>query len=833
MNDATRRTRTPKGPENPIFTNASGRPTARQTELAKEQRYVTTLYDRLDLLRERTKRQLDEVLAQGGGGTHQNRSERDTFANMYTDRLARLWAVENGLCFGRLDLAAGTTDAADIGDTTNTTNTGDIREAGDSGDAGRTGGGSADPSETNATVSHYIGRIGLTDDGQRRLLIDWRAPVAQPFYRATPAAPMGVRRRRHLRTKGREVIAVDDDLLDLDNLTDADRATLNGEAALLAALSEKRTGRMRDIVATIQAEQDRIIRADLNGVLVVQGGPGTGKTVVALHRAAYLLYTHRERLERRGVLIVGPNPTFLRYIEQVLPSLGETDVLLATVAELYPGVSATATEDERTAALKGELRMADVLAAAVRERQRMPRHPMEIKLDRYTLRLDHRTLEAAGQRAARSRRPHNQARAVVVRHLLNALARQAARRLGKGLIDDAELEDLREDLRTEPAVRAALNRVWPYLTPQQLLIGLYTSPERMERAGLDAGERELLARDRPQPGEPYWTEADVPLLDEAAELLGDIDEGVLRAAATQAEEEAAALRAARRDAERQELAYAQEVLELTGMADILDAERFAARHRGDDTYLTTAERAAADRRWAFGHVIVDEAQELSEMAWRMLMRRCPSRSMTIVGDLAQTGSAAGARSWGSVLDPYVAGRWRERALTVNYRTPRQIMAVAADVLALVDPGLRAPESVRETESPPWAVELDDLSGLGPIVAAERAPDGRLAVIVPRSLAARVGALVTAEVRDAVAGPGAGALDAPVAVLTVTEAKGLEFDTVLVVEPGLILTESPRGASDLYVALTRATDRLGVVHTGGLPPALARLPGPRDGGPSRT
>jgi DNA helicase IV len=812
------------GPENPITTNASGRPTARQTELAREQRYVTTLYDRLDLLRERTKRQLDEVLAQGATGTHQNRSERDTFASMYSDRLARLWAVENGLCFGRLDLAAEDGEDAETGDDGKGRE--DAVSGGDPGQARADGEGT---DSRKGVKTHYIGRIGMTDDAQRRLLIDWRAPVAQPFYRATPAAPMGVRRRRHLRTKGRRVVGVDDDLLDLDNLTEDDRATLNGEAALLAALGEKRTGRMRDIVATIQAEQDRIIRDDLNGVLVVQGGPGTGKTVVALHRAAYLLYTYRERLERRGVLIVGPNTTFMRYIEQVLPSLGETDVLLATIGELYPGVAANAAEDPRVAEVKGRARMAEVLAAAVRDRQRMPREPMEIKLDRYTLRLDRRTLEAAGQRAARSRRPHNQARAVVVRHLLNTLARQAARRLGKGLIDDAELEDLREDLRTEPAVRAALNRVWPYLTPQQLLIGLFTSPERMERAGLTAEERALLLRDRPRPGEPYWTEADVPLLDEAAELLGDIDEGVLRAAATQAEEEAAALRESRRDAERMELAYAQEVLELTGMAEMLDAERFAARHRADDPYLTTAERAAADRRWAFGHVIVDEAQELSAMAWRMLMRRCPNRSMTVVGDLAQTGSAGGARSWGDVLDPYAAGRWRERSLTVNYRTPAEIMAVAADVLAVIDPGLRAPESVREAGEEPWAVELDDLSGLGPIVAEEVVEDGRLAVLVPASLAAEAGKIVTGAVPDAVAGPGAAALDAPVAVLTVTEAKGLEFDTVIVVEPGRVLAESPRGASDLYVALTRATGRLGVVHTGPPPAALRRLAKRRNGG----
>src|SRR5690606_14445359 len=305
----------------------------------------------------------------------------------------------------------------------------------------------------------YIGRIGLSED-DRRLLIDWRAPVAQPFYRATPASPMGVTRRRHLHTRGRKVVGIDDDLLDLDGLTDADRATLNGEAALLAAVGAKRTGRMRDIVATIQAEQDRIIRSGLDGVLVVQGGPGTGKTVVALHRAAYLLYTHRERLSRRGVLVVGPTPTFLRYIEQVLPSLGETDVLLSTVGEMYPGVDATAREDPRVSAVKGDARMVEVIKRAVQDRQRMPATPFEIDLGDRRLVLEPRTMEAARARGERSGRPHSQARAVVVRHLLNALAKQAARQLGKGsgtVLDQAELADLEEELRTEPAVKAALN----------------------------------------------------------------------------------------------------------------------------------------------------------------------------------------------------------------------------------------------------------------------------------------------------------------------------------------------------------------------------------------
>ncbi|WP_066368449.1 HelD family protein [Herbidospora mongoliensis] len=734
-------------------------PQSSAPELTRERDYVAGLYDRLDLLRVRTRAQLDGVLAQGAFGTHQNRSERDNFAVMYSQRLARLWAVERGLCFGRIDLAPGAEE-----------------------------------------TRFYIGRIGLTDDEQQRLLIDWRAPVAQPFYRATPAVSMGVTRRRHLHIKGRTVVSVDDDLLDLDSLTADDRATLNGEAALLAALSETRTGRMRDIVATIQAEQDRIIRGDLSGVLVVQGGPGTGKTVVALHRAAYLLYTYREKLERRGVLIVGPNLTFLRYIEQVLPSLGETDVLLSTVGELFPGVVAKRPEPAPAAALKGGLRMADVLARAISDRQRMPGRPVEIRLSRYTLRLDRQTFEAAKSRAVKSRRPHNQARSVFVRHLLNALTKQAARQLGRGMLSDEDFADLREDLRTEEPVKVALNKLWPYLTPHQLLIGLFTATDRMTAAGLSPKEAALLLREHPRKGQQWWSEADVPLLDEAAELLGDIDEGVLRAA-RRAEEE-----------REEQLAYAREVLEMTGLADIMDAEKFAERQQAEEGYLTTAERAARDRTWSFGHVIVDEAQELSAMAWRTLMRRCPSRSMTIVGDIAQTGSAAGAPSWKTVLDPYVQGRWRESQLTVNYRTPVELMAVAADVLTLVDPALKAPDSVRESGEKPTAVQTADLvRDLPGIIEQQKVPDGRLVVIVPEGVDVGMPHMTGPE-----------ALDAEVAVLTVTEAKGLEFDAVVVVEPAAILAESPRGASDLYVALTRATQRLCVVHTGPLPEVLASL-----------
>ena len=338
---------------------------------------MTMLYGRLDLLRDRTTRRLEQLFRQRGG-THQAVWERDAFVARDVDRLERLSAVEPGLCFGRLDLTGG--------------------------------------------EHHYIGRIALSDDDYEQLLIDWRAPAAAPFYRATAASPGEVTRRRHIQTKRRRVLGVDDEVFGLDLPDGNGHATLSGEAALLASLRAPRTGRMHDIVATIQAEQDRIIRSDLRGILVVQGGPGTGKTVAALHRAAYLLYTHRDRLADRGVLVVGPNPTFLRYIEQVLPSLGETGVVLATLGDLFPGVSVTAAEPYAAAAEKGELAMVDVLRSAVRNRQRVPRDGFEANLDGRTLWLPAETCAAARTRARRSRRPHNQARAVFARELLTALA---------------------------------------------------------------------------------------------------------------------------------------------------------------------------------------------------------------------------------------------------------------------------------------------------------------------------------------------------------------------------------------------------------------------------
>ncbi|MCP2324475.1 DNA helicase IV [Hamadaea flava] len=779
--------------------------------VAEEQAVVTMLYGHLDKLREQADERLAAALRQTGG-TQQERSQRESTVLMHTEQQAQYSAVESGLVFGRLDLAAPD---------------------------------DADP----ISSTRHIGRIGIFDEEHdfEPLLLDWRAPAARPFYLATAAAPDGVRRRRHIRTHERDVIGVDDEVLDLAEAAQGDQhphESLTGEAVLLAALGAKRTGRMKDIVETIQAEQDQIIRADLSGVLVVQGGPGTGKTAVALHRAAYLLYTHRRELSSRGVLVVGPNATFLRYIAHVLPSLAETGVLLRTQADLFPGVHAGHEEPDAVAEIKGRAVLADVLAQAVRDRQRVPDDYLEIVIDqdslrRTVLRLDRAVAEDARAAARSSGKPHNLARETFDAEVIHALSMQLAEEIGTDpfaddplggndapgdplLLEEADLAEFRRELREEPGVQAALDWCWPILSPQRLVGDLLGSAERLATAAakLPVEERAKLHRSRGD----AWTPADVPLLDEAAELLGDDDRDA---------------RALAERTRRQLDAYAAGALqilhgsrsidledeidpELLTAADLLDAARLGGRQEEVDR-RTAAERAAADRRWAYGHIIVDEAQELSPMAWRLLMRRCPSRSMTVVGDVAQTGVIGGATSWQDVLGAYVADRWRLTELTVNYRTPSEIMALASGVLAAIDPAMPVPRSVRDSGEQPWLATVDPdtlIAELTRAVATEAklVDGGRVGVLVPATRLPAWGGAIAEAVPGAAVGDESD-LDSDVVVLSVRQAKGLEFDTVIVADPAGLVAESVRGLSDLYVALTRSTNRLGVLSPGPLPAEL--------------
>jgi DNA helicase IV len=743
-----------------------------ESELALEQQYVDMLYGRLDEQRSRAGRSLEDLRRSAISNTPAGRAERDAFDSLHTERLAQLEAVEDRLAFGRLDLVDG--------------------------------------------ERRYIGRLGLSDDGQRQLLVDWRAPAAATFYQATAAAPQGVARRRHLATRGRMVTGIDDELLDVEALDAAQLTTVTGDGALMTALTEHRTGNMRDIVATLQAEQDVVVRAPLNGVLVVQGGPGTGKTAVALHRAAYLLYTHRERIAKSGVLVIGPSPVFLRYIERVLPSLGETGVVLSTPAQLFPGVEATGAEPPEVAALKGDLRMIRVLREAVRQRQRLLAQSIAFSLDGDRITLRPSVVAEGRSRARQAGRPHNNARITFVRHVLDDLAAQLARARHVDFDADTRL-DLLSELRDNLDVRREVNLRWMPLAAQTFLDRLLSSADRLRAAAtgqLTDAEVKLLVR---EPGTP-WTPADVPLLDEAAELIGadvtaDADQAKARALAS---------------AERAEaLEYARGVLEMSGeAASMMTADMLADRFSVSPSSQTVAERARSDRGWAFGHVVVDEAQEASAMLWRALARRVPSRSMTVVGDLAQTGSAAGASSWAEVLDPLAPGRWRVAELTVNYRTPAKIMEPAAQMLQAAGVNARAPHSAREGDWEPLATVLPDepAAAAETVVRAVTADDralsgGQFAVVLPRAahpdLAERVRKVFSD--RESVA-----ALGERVSVLTVDEVKGLEFDAVTVVDPAAMMRESPRGASDLYVALTRPTQRLTVLHRGDLPEGLTKL-----------
>ncbi|MFB1297285.1 RNA polymerase recycling motor ATPase HelR [Mycobacterium sp. pW049] len=728
-------------------------PTNYDAELLSERRYVEGLYERLDAERERVKARYAAALgapvdAQDGG----TMVDRDAEVRAAAARMDRLNIADAGLCFGRLDSVDG--------------------------------------------ERIYIGRIGVLDEQNEYepLLIDWRAPAARAFYVATGAHPENMRRRRQFRSIGRRVIDFTDEVFGRpgSDETDGQRGS-SSDVALLAAVNAPRGEGMRDIVATIQAEQDAIIRLDHPGVLVIEGGPGTGKTVVALHRVAYLLYTQRKRMESHGVLVVGPNAAFLRHIGRVLPSLGETNVVFLTVGDLHPGLHVTDADTPKAAQLKGSLAILDVLAAAVADRQRVPEDPLPIDLSDVSVSIGADIAQWAVQEARATDQPHNDARTTFVDVITWALTERAIAKIGRGWLtreDKAAWEHLRADLIDEledhAAFKAALDRLWPVLTPETLLAELYSSPDRLRAASADPA---LYRADG-----AAWTLSDVPLLDELVDLLGRDKSG----------EEAA-------ERERvEEAAYAAGVLDLMiGREDMMDdedrlmaqdviaAEDLAERFLERDT-RELAERAAADRDWTYGHVVVDEAQELSEMDWRVLMRRCPSRSFTTVGDLAQRRSPAGATSWDAMLKPYVADRWMYRTLTVNYRTPSEIMAVAAAVLREFAPTVSPPESVRSTGVAPWARQVSDDElpvAVEEFVRTEGGRDGTSIVIGP---------------------PGVPGTVPP------TATKGLEFDAVLVVYPERILAEGFRGAADLYVALTRATQRLGVLHRDELPTALTGL-----------
>lgn len=689
--------------------NAAERDGANPSELDREQRHVDRAYDALDAARQRAL-SLRSMVEVGRGGTNQARVEADVIEDTIRDRLAQLELGDVALVFGRIDTDDDT---------------------------------------------FHIGRIAVSDESQEPLVIDWRAPVAEPFYRATGRDPMELRRRRHFVTRGRQLISLEDELFGEGHVG----REIRGEGALLAALTQARTGQLGDIVGTIQAEQDEIIRSGLRGALVVQGGPGTGKTVVALHRAAYLLYTHRFPLEGQGVMVIGPNRLFLRYIQRVLPSLGEAGAELAVLADLVsahvpPGTGGRA-DPPLTARTKGDVRMRRVIKRAVRDRQRALREDLVVDfgIQRLRLRVD-RSADIVAE-ARRRFRHHNPGRKLVEDLLFEALTASARRE-----VDHAEV---RRRTRKLPEVRAALEWMWPVLTPAELLHDLFGSTALIRSAARDRlSADEMASLHRPRAGsidEVRWSDADLPLIDEADRLLG---------------------------------------------------------HRPDQPREQWEART-------YGHIVIDEAQDLSPMALRMIGRRSLNGSYTIVGDIAQATSPGAAADWDELLRHLGEDLSARRAdLSIGYRIPAALMGPAVAVLRAAEPGLRAPRAVRELGDPPVAAPVTDLGpSLAAVVGDELAAldQGQIAVIVPEPRVDEVSDALTAiGIEHARVGHG-GRLDQQVAVVPVRLVKGLEVDVAIVVEPDEIVADEARGLRALYVALTRATKRLVLAHRGPLPAVL--------------
>jgi hypothetical protein len=735
----------------------SGHDSVREREIGVEQQHLDRVYRRLEEKIHEAEFLMEDAARRGQVGTPGALAERDAQVFRAGVHLNRLNNEFEDFLFGRIDLLPGK-DGKKGPDGAYT--------------AVEPAEGAVRPDNTaDIAETLHIGRIGVLDEDYSPLVIDWRAPAAAPFYRSTPVDPGRVVRRRVIRSKGRRVLGVEDDLMrpELKAFLDGRELPVIGDGALMAALGRARSHTMRDIVASIQAEQDLVIRAPAASVTYVEGGPGTGKTAVALHRAAYLLYQDRRRYAG-GILIVSPTPLLVAYTEGVLPSLGEEgQVAIRAIGSLVDGAEATLYDSPAVARAKGSSRMLKVLRKAARGALELNDSPDRLRVVAFGRRieLEAEELDRIRRAALGGTAPVNLLRPRARKLLLDALWEKSG---AAGRHSDPELAaELRssfdEDVTSEDSFTGFLDAWWPELTPAAVLAAMADEKRlgRWARRILNPGEVRKVARSLKRDGRSVH---DIAMLDELNAVLG----------------------APARPRKRREL---DPLDQLTGLEELMPVREESQRER--------AERLAQERV-EYAHVIVDEAQDLTPMQWRMVGRRGRHATWTIVGDPAQS-------SWS---DPDEAAEARDEALgtrprrrfrlTVNYRNPAEIAELAAKVLALAMPGSESPSAVRSTGVEPRFTVVGE--SLRETVRAEAARlldrvDGTIGVVVAMNR--------REEARRWLAG-----LGDRVVALGSLEAKGLEYDATVVVSPAEIADESPAGLRVLYVALTRATQQLTVV-----------------------
>ncbi len=756
----------------------------RKDDLESEQAYIDSAYSRLDSLRASAQAIEDGFDEVGRGGTHQAKFEKDAAISLARNRIASLNIGSQPLCFGRLDV--------------------DQQKS------------------IEGQTTAYVGRLAISDENQEPIVIDWRAPVAEPFYRATPVDPLGVIRRRHFHMSERKIVRIDDEVFDEES---AKKNNLNavGEAALLSAISKERTGRMGDIVATIQKEQDLAIRASMKNVLIVTGGPGTGKTAVALHRAAYLLYTYRDTLVHSGVLLIGPSSTFLKYIDEVLPSLGEDDVYLRTIETLRSAHKIHYKDEPNEVLLKGNLKMVGVIKNALNDRQHPLPKQVDIWVDGYKLILNKQNTTKLVRNIQSKQGTHNQKRPWFVKSVLRLLSNQYQKQMldaytnssknpsfGSNKLINAEvaqklsegrhapeewIDSIQDRIRHHEEVKKAVERMWPIISGAELYHDLCSFTALINSAGksiLTDDEKMLLKKNRAESiDEVKWSDHDIALIDEAESLCGPVS---------------AANPRKNQGGYNSDVENASRVIGELGLSGYMTASELAQRYGGD----TSVQSEANDEIRTFGHILIDEAQDLTPMQWRMVARRCPTMSMTIVGDFAQASLVGACNKWDEVLDILNSVNKTNSEtvlLSVNYRTPAEVMDLAHDIMREVSPELAQTEAVRDVGTAP-IVKFTDNAFRDIKSHVDEALDrgGNIAIIATDDDHTKiVDQLSGYEVSD----DPAHSIDSKIAVMNATSAKGLEFDHVIVIDPHSIVEDSQtaNGWKSLFVTCTRATQTL--------------------------